>query len=115
MLPAPCGGLGAGPRHGMWDAKVPGTRLSYGELVNGRLTCRLRTAMAKLTGEQQRALWLMAGSPKGCTKAVLMAYGCPIEMLEKLVTAGLAETWTEEIISPHPSRSLSSWSQKAID
>jgi hypothetical protein len=62
--------------------------------------------MATLSDEQQRALWLMAGSPKGCTKAVLMAHGCPIEMLEKLVTAGLAETWTEEIVSPHPSRSL---------
>jgi hypothetical protein len=35
-----------------------------------------------------------------------MAHGCSIEMLEKLVTAGLAETWTEEIIAPHPSRSL---------
>jgi hypothetical protein len=62
--------------------------------------------MATLSDEQQRALRLMAGSPKGCTKAVLMAHGCPIEMLEKLVTAGLAETWTEEIISHHPSRSL---------
>jgi hypothetical protein len=60
--------------------------------------------MAKLTGEQQRALRLLAGSPKGCTKAVLMAHGCPIEMLEKLVKAGLAETWT--IISPHSGRSL---------
>jgi hypothetical protein len=62
--------------------------------------------MATLSGEQQRALRLMAGSPKGCTKAVLMAHGCSIQMLEQLVTAGLAETWTEEIISSHPGRSL---------
>jgi hypothetical protein len=60
--------------------------------------------MATLSDEQQRALRLLAGSPKGCTKAVLMAHGCPIEMLEKLVKAGLAETWT--ISSPHPSRRL---------
>ena len=60
--------------------------------------------MAKLTDEQQRALRLLARSPNGCTKAVLMAHGCSIETPEKLVTAGLAETWT--ISSPHPSRRL---------
>ena len=62
--------------------------------------------MAKLTDEQQRALRLLARSPNGCTKAVLMAHGCPIEMLEKLVTAGLAEAWSEDVVSPHPGRSL---------
>jgi hypothetical protein len=58
--------------------------------------------MATLSDEQQRALRLLARSPKGCTKAILMAHGCPIEMLEKLVTAGHAEAWSEDIISPHP-------------
>ena len=62
--------------------------------------------MAKLTDEQQRALRLLARSPNGCTKAVLMAHGCPIEMLEKLVTAGLAEAWSEDVVSRHPGRSL---------
>jgi hypothetical protein len=61
--------------------------------------------MGKLTDEQQRALRLLARTPKGCTKASLMAHGVPIEMLEKLVTAGLAEAWSEEIISRHPGRS----------
>jgi hypothetical protein len=62
--------------------------------------------MAKLTDEQQRALRVLARTPKGCTKAVLMAHGCPIGMLEKLVTAGLAESWSEEIVSRHPDRRL---------
>jgi hypothetical protein len=35
-----------------------------------------------------------------------MAHGFPIEMIEKLVTAGLAETWLKEIISHRPGRSL---------
>jgi hypothetical protein len=43
-----------------------------------------------LTDEQHRALRLLARTPKGYTKAVLMAHGFPTEMLEKLVMAGLA-------------------------
>jgi hypothetical protein len=50
-------------------------------------TCR-RIPVTKLTEEQRRALRLLARTPKGCTEAVLMAHGCPIEMLEKLVMAG---------------------------
>ena len=54
-------------------------------------------AMAKLTNEHLRALLLLARSPNGCTEAMLMAHGFPIEMLEELVTTGLAKASPDEM------------------
>jgi hypothetical protein len=53
--------------------------------------------MAKLTNEHLRALLLLARSPNGCTEAMLMAHGFPIEMLEELVTTGLAKASPDEM------------------
>jgi hypothetical protein len=53
--------------------------------------------MAKLSDEQLRALLFLARHPKGCTEAVLMAHGFPSEMLEELVTTGLAKASPEEM------------------
>ena len=46
--------------------------------------------MAKLSDEQLRALLLLARNSNGCSEALLMAHGFPTEMLEALVTTGLA-------------------------
>lgn len=53
--------------------------------------------MAKLSGEQLRALLLLARSPNGCSEALLMAHGFPAEMLEEVVTMGLANASPEEM------------------
>jgi hypothetical protein len=48
------------------------------------------TAMVELSAEQRRALQLLARSPNGCTEALMMAHGFPMDMLGKLVLDGLA-------------------------
>jgi hypothetical protein len=40
--------------------------------------------------EQDRALRLLAGSPLGCTEAIMLAHGFRVEMLGRLVLDGLA-------------------------
>jgi hypothetical protein len=47
--------------------------------------------MAKLTDEQRRALQVLARSPNGCTKALMLAHGFQLEMLDKLVLDGVAK------------------------
>jgi hypothetical protein len=49
-----------------------------------------RGAMAKLSDDQRRALRLLAGSPNGCTGALMLAHGFDGAMLGKLVLDGLA-------------------------
>jgi hypothetical protein len=44
--------------------------------------------MAALTDEQRRALQLLAGSPNGCTEAILIAHGFHLAMLGKLAFDG---------------------------
>ena len=44
----------------------------------------------RLNAEQRRALDLIAGSPRGCTKARLLADGFTANMLADLVGEGLA-------------------------
>ena len=44
------------------------------------------------SGEQRRALSMLAGSPDGCTKSVLLAHGLKDEMLTGLVDSGLAKS-----------------------
>ena len=43
-----------------------------------------------LTAEQRRALELLAGGPRGCTKGRLLADGFAADMLADLVREGLA-------------------------
>jgi hypothetical protein len=53
--------------------------------------------MAKLSDEQLRALLFLARNPNGSTEAVLLAHGFPSQMLEELVTAGLAKTSPQQV------------------
>ena len=43
-----------------------------------------------LSGEQRRALNMLAGSPHGCTEAALRAHGFTVVLLAKIVRTGLA-------------------------
>jgi hypothetical protein len=45
-----------------------------------------------ISAEQRRALRLLAGSPLGCTEAILLAHGFKTELLALLVRDGLATT-----------------------
>jgi acyl carrier protein len=65
-------------------------------------------AMAKLSDEQLRALLFLASHPNGCTEAVLMAHGFPSQMLEELVTTGLAKA------SPSPQSTRMGWLPASI-
>jgi hypothetical protein len=40
--------------------------------------------------ERLRALRLLAGSPHGCTEAIMLAHGFTVEVLRRLVLDGLA-------------------------
>ena len=48
------------------------------------------TPSQDLSGEQRRALEILAGSPHGCTEGTLRAYGCTVRLLTRIVRAGLA-------------------------
>jgi hypothetical protein len=54
-------------------------------------------AMAKLTDEQRRALLLLARSRKGCTEALMMAYGFESAMLGQFVLDGLVKAETHNM------------------
>jgi hypothetical protein len=43
-----------------------------------------------LSAEQHRGLRLLAGSPHGCTEAIMLAHGFTAELLVDLVRDGLA-------------------------
>jgi hypothetical protein len=51
----------------------------------------------KLTDEQRRALRLLAGSPGGCTEAIMLAHGFTIEMLARLIVDGFAAAEPEHV------------------
>jgi hypothetical protein len=43
-----------------------------------------------MSGEQRRALYMLAGSPDGCTEGTLRAHGFEVRLLARIVRAGLA-------------------------
>jgi hypothetical protein len=45
-----------------------------------------------ISADQRRALRLLAGSPLGCTEAILLAHGFKAELLAALVRDGMATT-----------------------
>jgi hypothetical protein len=49
--------------------------------------------------DRRRALELLAGSPTGCTEALLFAYGITVEMLVGLINAGLATATAERLVA----------------
>jgi hypothetical protein len=57
---------------------------------------RWHRAMA-MSRDRHRALRLLAGSPHGCTEAILFAHGFTTEMLTILVRDGLATATPETV------------------
>jgi hypothetical protein len=49
--------------------------------------------------DRRRALELLAASPDGCSEAVLAAHGFDVELLVKLVRAGLASATAERVVA----------------
>jgi len=47
-------------------------------------------AVTGLSGDQRRALEILAGSPQGCTEGMLRAQGFTVRLLARIVRAGLA-------------------------
>jgi hypothetical protein len=50
----------------------------------------LRPASPRHKPTRRRALELLAASPHGCTEAVMRTHGFNVDMLAKMVLAGLA-------------------------
>jgi len=46
-------------------------------------------------GIRDRALRLLAENPDGCSRAIMLAHGFSLELLDKLIRAGLARATTE--------------------
>jgi hypothetical protein len=47
----------------------------------------------------RRALELLAASQDGCSEAIMLAHGCTVDMLVKLIRAGLATAGTERMVA----------------
>jgi hypothetical protein len=50
----------------------------------------VRPRSQDLSGEQRRALEILAGSPLGCTEEILRAHGFTVRLLAGIVRAGFA-------------------------
>jgi hypothetical protein len=48
---------------------------------------------------RRRALELLGASPHGCTEAIMIAHGFTVDMLVKLIRAGLASAGTERMVA----------------
>jgi hypothetical protein len=55
-----------------------------------------------ITGDQRRALQMIADSPDGCAVPMMLAYGCAIAELRRLVRNQLATAVRER--APHAQR-----------
>jgi hypothetical protein len=51
--------------------------------------------MTRLDDDRRRALALLAENPDGCSRAILIARGFPISLLNRLIRAGLATSRLE--------------------
>jgi hypothetical protein len=49
----------------------------------------------RLDGESIRALNILAENPDGCSRAIMLARGFPLSLLNRLVRAGLARSHLE--------------------
>jgi hypothetical protein len=49
--------------------------------------------------DRRRALEFLASCRDGCTEAMMLAHGFPIDMMVELVNAGLASVTTERVVA----------------
>jgi hypothetical protein len=55
------------------------------------------TRKSSLDPTRRRALTVLAGSPEGCTEAILMAHGFKMALLVELIHDGLASAKSERM------------------
>jgi hypothetical protein len=65
----------------------------------------------KPNADRRRALALLAGSPDGCTEAVMLAHGFKLDLLADLITAGLARAKAERMRVDKREIAVSRWRQ----
>ena len=51
--------------------------------------------MTRADDERRRALTVLAENPDGCSRAIMLARGFPLSLLNRLVRAGLATSYIE--------------------
>jgi hypothetical protein len=51
--------------------------------------------MTRLDDDRRRALAVLAENPDGCSRAIMLARGFPLSLLNRLVRAGLATSHLE--------------------
>jgi hypothetical protein len=51
--------------------------------------------MTRADDERRRALALLAENPDGCSRAIMLARGFPLSLLNRLIRAGLATSHIE--------------------
>jgi hypothetical protein len=64
---------------------------------------RMTTPSRGMSGEQRRALDMLAGSPHGSTEGTLRAHGFTVRLLAGIVRAGLAVAGAEIVTGRHRS------------
>ena len=52
--------------------------------------------MTRLDDDRPRALAVLAENPNGCSRAIMLARGFPLSLLNRLVRAGLASSHIEQ-------------------
>jgi hypothetical protein len=63
------------------------------------LTPKQRSLKRVPKADRRRALELLAASPDGCTEATMRAHRFTVDMLAKIVLAGLASVSTERVFA----------------
>ena len=53
----------------------------------------------KREANRRRALKLLAESPGGCTEAIMLAHGFPLDMLADMIRAGHASAHAERMVA----------------
>ena len=66
---------------------------------HGRAPMRRPHRYRRPNPDRRRALELLAGSPEGCTMAMMQAHGFSIDVLVELVKVGLATTKRERMVA----------------
>jgi hypothetical protein len=59
--------------------------------------------------QRRRALELLDASRDGCTEAILLAHGFPINVLADLIRAGLATATTERVMAGERKVEVARW------
>jgi hypothetical protein len=60
-------------------------------------TSSSRSARRLPKPDRRRAMELLASCPEGCTEAIMLAHGIPVDLMVELVRAGLATATAQRV------------------